>query len=346
MAAQRAGWTLPGVERWGRKAPREISRPPVNGTGSASYHEADFQSLDLSKAKTLRVHVLGHDQPDEPFPDASGLTPASQPANNETQMDNGDVRQFNRHTVCFLVNPLNRRPFFIGMAEGQESDIALIDLAPDVIARNQIMHAIYECGEQILAVEIDRADNKVRAKALRSFWVELMLRSGADIVNIEASNDARLRAVQVHLTACGMPLDCAPPTNAAGPAQVPASGKDSEGTPEAAPLQRNAASEAPISANAARSPDLPARHGEKWREDEQEMVAQRFLQGHAIADIASDQQRKESSILAKLVKMAAANEHVRSRLLTDGLTDPNGKPAILIHAGNSANEDRPQDSTP
>jgi hypothetical protein len=341
-AAQYEGWTLPGVERWGRKNNREIARP--SESEYVPYQETYLQAFDLSKAKTLRHHVLGRDDAVKDHPDPAESAQAHLPANSELQMDNSDASQFDRYTIYLLVNPLNRRPFFVGLTNGQESGIVVFDRAPADIARNQIMRAIYESDKQIQAVEVDHAPDQSRATTLRTFWIELMLRSGADIVNAEAGHNMRNRAVQVHLAACGKSLHEMPLPFAASTGPIQVSTENGEAAPKARTRRRRKSRKEPDSEAATKAQNLPARHGERWHTNEQETVAQRYLQGHTPKDIASDQQRKESSILAKLAQMAAKDKRIRHRLVADGLTDASGQLFILDRAGNRVETDPLRDA--
>lgn len=105
-------------------------------------------------------------------------------------------------TVYLLVNPLNRKPFYVGITNDPASRLAKHHSSYANLERRAILTAIANAGESVQLVEIDYRQNAEEGEAAELKWIDSFLRRGFLLVNREAPAAVREEAVRVHVSAC------------------------------------------------------------------------------------------------------------------------------------------------
>jgi hypothetical protein len=105
-------------------------------------------------------------------------------------------------TVYLLVNPLNRKPFYVGVTNDPVSRLAKHHSSYTNLERRAILTAIANAGESVQLVEIDYRQNAEEGEAAELKWIDSFLRRGFLLVNREAPVAVREEAVRVHVSAC------------------------------------------------------------------------------------------------------------------------------------------------
>ena len=279
-AAQHAGWHLPGVERWGAKSRNNVVCAP----GMQHLHDGppDFATLDFAAARLLRDIVDGDN--------------ASSSALYEKEPDTEDTG----FGVQLLVNPVNHRPYYVGLVRLDE-DRMEPGSGPEVVACAAIAEAIHALGLYVQHVLLERVAGRQAVKQAKSFWIETLVRAGAALVNNERLDVQRNSALLLHQKACAKIVKVVI-------------------TPIAA---------TDVEACVDDGGELPNRHGERWMPEEASDVEVMYLAGSNVTELAKKYQRKVTAIAAKLASLAKSNAPLSKRLRDDGLIDEMGKPTFL-----------------
>lgn len=105
-------------------------------------------------------------------------------------------------TVYLLVNPLNRKPFYVGITTDPAGRLTQHHSSYVNPERRAILTAIANAGASVQLVEIDYRQNAEEGEVAELKWIESFLRRGFLLVNREAPAAIREEAVRVHVSAC------------------------------------------------------------------------------------------------------------------------------------------------
>lgn len=276
-AAQRAGWLLPGVERWGAKIRSAVVCVPEMQHLRETL--PDFATVDFSVARPL-CEIAN-----------VGVTPRAAETTGEDRHAFG---------IQLLINPGNRRPFYVGLLRFDEGRMEPGSGA-EVFACAMIVDAIQTSGLQPQEVLLEKVAGRQAVKQTKSFWIETLVRAGADLINSDRSDSQRKTALEVHLAALA---------------------------PIVKPTTKQISVPDPLSQNEEEKP-LPVRHGERWSPDEEDNARKSYLAGDDISMLSQKLQRKVTAVVAKLANLAQSDAALSQQLLQQGVIDQNGKPSYL-----------------
>lgn len=195
-------------------------------------------------------------------------------------------------SVFALVNPVNARPFYIGVASSLQGISFESDVAFDCEERGEILRAIAETGQQPLKIYLQENIAPANATSAEAYWAETFLRGGTGLINRQASAQARQRTADIHLAACQRSL------------KAQASRQD--GVEQA-------------------DKPHPLRHGKSWDDAETSKLVSRFLAGERIADLAHELQRTRGSLVSRLRLISESNAAVAQRMTAEGLLNFDGQ---------------------
>jgi hypothetical protein len=173
-----------------------------------------------------------------------------------------------------------------------------------VARRADIFAAVHRTKSSVQIVEIERVEGMANAKNAKFFWIEMLARANTKLINNERPKDACAAAHQFHASACGLLL----------------------GGDHTSSLEKSNNSPSGSIGEIKVSPSLPPRHGKKWSTEEASSVQAMYERGVHIHAIAVDRDRKATSILARLAKLAKSDEQLANRLRAASLLKSDGRP--------------------
>lgn len=289
QAAIEAQWLLPGVERWGAKSKKTKTSPKNRVSMTAT---PDFNMVNFSHLKLLSDVVAGRQVQDFRLNSAAMRDTA-----NKMEQSTHE-----KHSIQLLVNPANNQPFYVGITRPKDGLLEPGD-GDEVAWRADIFAAVHRAKSSVQVVEIERVEGMANAKNAKLFWIEMLARSNTKLINNERPKHACSAAHHFHASACGL-----------------------LGGDHASSLDKSIN---PLSDNIGEmkvSPSLPLRHGEKWSTEEASSVQTMYERGVHIHTIAIERDRKATSILARLAKLAKSDSQLATRLRAASLLKSDGRP--------------------